>query len=157
MLLYVPRPLMSMTQNLCIFYRLQSFRTLEWFCRKEKPVSFRALLQNCGENNLDRRRRKRSGRGCMLHLPVWKTRAAFAATHVAASRPERTRTPRATPPTRFCNRASLRMPLPSQEEYGKRLRRICRPARSTFPLTGKDSSRKAMPGERKDCGHGLLT
>ena len=43
-------------------------------------------------------RRKRAGRGYMLPLPGGGTRAAFAATHVAAPLPEQNRRSRATPP-----------------------------------------------------------
>lgn len=45
-------------------------------------------------------RRKRAGRGYMLPLPEGGTRAAFAATHVAAPLPEQNRRSRATPPLR---------------------------------------------------------
>ena len=50
-------------------------------------------------------RRKRAGRGYMLPLPKpafgpCGTRAAFAATHVAAPLPEQNRRSRATPPLR---------------------------------------------------------
>ena len=49
-------------------------------------------------------------------LCPYGTRAAFAATHVAASLQERNRTSRATPPARFHDRAFLTKNLPEREK-----------------------------------------
>ena len=53
------------------------------------------------------RRRKRAGRGYMAPFARVDTGCPCGAAHTAASQPERNRTPRATPATRFCGRKAL--------------------------------------------------